>query len=132
MTGKAIIGSEGKNTADKVGMASSLACLIHCLLAPFAISLFSEGRVAVEGHVHLSVLDIGMDLVFLSLAGWASYSAARYAPRLYSALLYFSLFLFALGLVSRYLIESDLLVHVGSVGLIVVHLLNYRYGRRVC
>jgi hypothetical protein len=111
--------------SDKIGIASSAACLLHCLAAPIVVALITGGEFA-NRHHHFDLFALILDIVFLVLAFWASNRSARKASSNIKFILYLGIALFTLGISLRYTVDNDLLIHIGSIVLILGHLIHFR------
>jgi len=118
-----------KHTGDKIGIAGSILCLIHCLIAPFiAIS-----GTALASHWHGGDSVWRLDYIFLIISGAAVYYATRHvADKYLKVFLWLSFFVFSGSL----LLESKgeifhWLSYVGSFMLIAGHFWNI-YSSRTC
>jgi hypothetical protein len=109
--------------SDWVGILSSLGCLIHCLALP---ALFYVFRLSGEAYplLHHRLLDYS----FAVLATIAVVSSVRKsASRLVRGVLTGALLFFIGGiLLEEYANYANILLHIGSLGLITGHTLNIR------
>ena len=115
--------------SDWMGMAASIACLIHCSAAPllFIIQpLLTGAAIADHHHHHEHSVWHYLFFVLALLAVWrSSRSSDSRAIRLG---LWVSLAAFGMGIFfeSEHSYFSDVLLYGGSVGLVVAHYLNMR------
>lgn len=122
--------SSPKKIADYVGILSSLLCLAHCLLVPFAViggGFMVQWNDRHDEHLPVNDLwtDYGWHILFILLAFWAIYRSVTTTPKTYIKLLL--LLGWVLLVVGTW--DWHFLMHIGSLMLIVGHLFNLR---KVC
>jgi hypothetical protein len=111
---------------DKIGIASSLLCLVHCLAVPVVSTLIYEGTLASGSHSHGSLLSTAVDITFLIIAVYAVVASVRKVNTvLPKILLIGGLVVFGGGIIARYELGSDIFVHLGSATLIAGHLVAF-------
>lgn len=125
-----ILSHEAKKS-DWMGMAASIACLIHCSAAPllFLLQPLLAGAAVADHHHHEHS---GWHYLFFALALLAVWSSSRNSDSRGIRLgLWASLAAFGAGifLESEHNIFSDVLLYGGSVGLVIAHYLNMRSAR---
>lgn len=115
--------------SDKIGIISSFLCLAHCLSMPVLLSMqpLSAG---LEPHTHGHLLE----LLFLIFSFIAVYFSTRHTASLsMKYAFYLVLGLFTLGFIfeeSLYWVKY--LGYLGSLGLIILHLYNWKNNKHVC
>lgn len=112
--------------ADVLGMTSSVLCLLHCLFLPLFLILqpvlFSFVK-DLEDNVWWEYLDY----VFLAIGLFAVILATKKIANTRKILFYGAYSVFALGIL---LSENWVfLSYLGSFGLVVLHLVNYKQHR---
>ncbi len=115
--------------SDKIGIISSSLCLVHCLSMPLLLSMqpLSSG---LDAHAHGHLFELFF-LVFSFVAVYFSTRHTASVPMKYA--FYAVLSLFTLGFVfeeSLYWVKY--LGYLGSLGLIVLHLYNWKSNKQVC
>lgn len=118
--------------SDWMGMAASVACLIHCSAAPLLFllqPLLAGAAVAEHHHHHEQSLWHYVFFALALLAVW--YSSRSSDSRGIRLGLWTSLTAFGIGIFfeAEHNIFSDVLLYGGSVGLVVAHYLNMRSAR---
>jgi hypothetical protein len=124
---------EEDKKSDWLGIAASVACLIHCAAGPILLALqpLITGAALYE-HEHHHNENSFWHYIFLGLALLAVWLSARRAHTLGIRLgLWASLSLFALGifLEEAHSLLPTLLLYGGSLGLVMAHVLNLRHSR---
>jgi MFS family permease len=125
-----ILGQKTKNS-DWMGMAASLACLIHCTAGSFALILqpFIGGAIALHkpGDQHPSGWHIVFFILALLAVWYASHTTRSKQIRI---ALWSSLAAFGIGAFSGHdhHLLSGILLYGGSIGLVVAHYFNLRQG----
>jgi hypothetical protein len=116
------------NVADCLGATASAFCLLHCTVVSASV-LALPLLVGTEGG-HESRFWSGLDYIFLAISLVAVWYAGRGTRHsLHRRLLWLAWFVFAAGILAesfRFAFGHGLM-YLGSVGLIVVHLLNMRH-----
>lgn len=104
--------------ADLLGVTNSLLCLVHCLAMPLLIAA-GAGFLA---HPFL-------ELLFIAVSAWAVRGAvSSRTPRKLELYLWLMWALFAAMLVAEHFTHAlDWLGWLASAGLVVGHVVNYRY-----
>lgn len=122
--------------ADRLGITSSVLCLIHCLVLPLVAGIWFEighhhhHHHAGSGHDHDLLLH-GIDYAFIPLSAIAVVFAVRHThlPAIRISLLAF-MALFVSGiLLAETNAAFEHLTHVGSAGLVLTHLINLKVCR---
>jgi hypothetical protein len=115
--------------SDKIGIVSSFLCLAHCLSMPVLLSMqpLSEG-LDTHSHGHL------LEFFFLVFSFVAVYFSTRHISNpLIKYAFYAVLALFTLGFIfEQSLYWVKYLGYLGSLGLIVLHLYNWKSNKHVC
>ncbi len=107
--------------SDLVGILSSIGCIIHCLLMPILLS----SAASITAHEEYRWLDF----LFLALAAIAVWFSARKTNSLLvRIILIMAWAVFAGSIIWEETIPfASVLMYLGSVLLIVGHVLNLRY-----
>lgn len=107
-----------KRTYDVLGIFSASLCLIHCVAFP--LLLFIPLSVSHNAFI---------DLVFLLLGIWSAYKVTRCnVPLFLKYLIWISIILIFLSVLFDLLYHiHTLLVHIGAIGLIIAHIVNYKH-----
>ncbi|MDX2302563.1 MAG: MerC domain-containing protein [Microscillaceae bacterium] len=118
-----------KNTSfnsDKIGMISSFLCLVHCLTVPVLLSFQPVlAEFITEDLFYL-------EYIFLALSFVAVYYSARNASFFIKVSFGIVLTVFSVSLLLEHHLDwMRYLTYLGSLGLIVTHLINY-YRCRQC
>jgi len=118
--------------SDWMGMAASVACLIHCSAAPLLFllqPLLAGAAVADHHHHHEQSLWHYVFFALALLAVW--YSSRSSDSRAIRFGLWASLTAFGIGIFfeAEHNIFSNVLLYGGSVGLVVAHYFNMRSAR---
>lgn len=111
------------HNSDLIGMISSFACIIHCLALPILLSIFVG-----TGSEHNHSLEL-LDFMFIIIGLVAVIFSSRnhHINSTLRTFLWASFFIFTIGILLKPLSHSfDYLSYAGSLGLIVVHGVNYR------
>ncbi len=116
--------------ADRLGIAGSVLCLLHCLAVP-VLAFLTTGIAA--GHQHIAWFP-GDDYFFITLCMVTVYFASRKAGRYIKLSLLLCMLVFSTSLLmSRHFAHPEwveLSGHFAAVGLIVTHLFNIRVTRK--
>lgn len=111
--------------ADYVGITGSVLCIIHCLITPILVMTST-----LLSHDTLRLGFLSMDYLFISINVVAVWSASRHTSRRVRVALWGCLALFATGLLLEAVHEGFTYVaYAASLGLVITHLINIRYGR---
>ena len=115
----------GKLKSDWTGILSSGLCAIHCATTPLILTAISSVENGAENWAWL-------DFVFLSLSVLAVYHSTKHsALREIRWGLWTAWVVFAMGiLLENWSAWMTALSYVGSMSLIVLHILNIRHFRR--
>ncbi len=110
---------------DFIGIAGSSLCLAHCILLPFVFIYNGEHH----HHHHDQWLGIDIDYYFLAIAGIAVFLTTRKSgPVLIKVALWASLLACFAGIAFHdYLPVLKYVLYIGSLGLIVSHIINIRH-----
>ena len=111
--------------SDKVGVVSSLLCLIHCLVLPAIISIEPLLSEFLFEELHF------VEYLFLALSFIAVYFSSKKSPVHLKYIFYIVLGVFTLAiLLEEQFTWMPYLAYLGSVCLITAHLVNYyKYQR---
>ncbi|PXY44418.1 MerC domain-containing protein [Flavobacterium hydrophilum] len=108
------------NIYDILGISSAAICLVHCLIFPM-----------------LTILPLGLshnpfiDLVFAFLGTFAVSKIIQKSNILISAVLTVSMGLIWISILSELFLDIHLhLIYFGGVGMIIGHLLNYKWHKK--
>lgn len=115
-----------KHRYDKIGIISSILCVIHCAIIPILLTI-----VANMGDP-FGAFSFPLHLIFIALAFTAVYFASKnsYSIKIKIALWSFFI-LFAAGIFLEQFTHIDnSLTLLSSIGLIVTHLINIRYCKK--
>jgi hypothetical protein len=119
-----------KKISDYLGISSSILCLVHCLIFPFAMMGGGITIIQHEHHNHKEeeltmselLMDYGWHLLFVVLAFFAAYRTIRQTHKPYiKVILILGWVFFTLGVWNWHGF-----MHIGSIALISGHLLNLR------
>lgn len=113
-----------KLNSDYLGLISSTLCLIHCLALPFLVVFFGEALHSIE---HLEFLD----WIFAAISLYAAYDSIKKTSSKYLKLSFvLGWIFFIIGIIFH---ENSILsysLHIGSLILIVSHIMNYKLYRK--
>jgi len=113
-----------KFNSDFLGVASSLLCLVHCLVMPVLIITGNEILQHEEGGFE-------WDYAFAILSLIAAYFSFKHSHNnLIKVSLIIAWILFVAGIFWHEHGNLSLLMHGGSVMLITVHIINFRLCRK--
>jgi len=115
-----------KIRTDKVGMISSLLCLVHCLTVPLVLGIWYGSKINTD-HIHdHNLFMIIIDYTFLAIAVYASIkSIISNSTMVIRSILIAGLILFSAGILAKGYNITDLFLHAGSFLLIIGHLSSY-------
>ena len=111
--------------SDRIGIVSSVVCLVHCASIPVLMSAATHW----DTYLHRLLDSEWIHYAFLLVALSAVYFSTRHArlPKL-RFLLWIFFGIFGLGIfASENFPVAKALVYLGSIGLVVGHLLNLRF-----
>ncbi|MGF1557111.1 MerC domain-containing protein [Paucihalobacter sp.] len=119
--------------SDIFGATISGICAIHCTLTPLLFAAKPLLQTTVDAHEHASDFWHALDYVFLILsllAVW--YSSVHTNHKTIKWGLWLAWLIFSLGIISEQLhLENGIwLMYLGSIGLIVTHIKNYRFCKK--
>jgi purine-cytosine permease-like protein len=104
---------------DILGISSATVCLVHCLIFPL-----------------LTVLPLGLshnsfiDLFFATLGLFAIFKIIKKTSLLVSSILIISMALIWMSVLTELFLDIHLdLIFIGGVGMIIGHLLNYKFHK---
>lgn len=112
-----------RKNSDLFGIVSSSLCLIHCIAFPvfFAFSSLSVGFI--DHHVHW------LEYIFVLLAIMAVYySTSKITSKGIKSSMWVSISIFGTAMLMHELSEIFIYISIlASIGLVVLHIINYRY-----
>ncbi len=112
--------------ADQLGIAGSVICIIHCMALPLLVGLLTAYT-----HSKTPSWEWGMDLSFILLAFIAVRMASKTTLSILRKILWSFFIVFSISVIlSGILSYSHYLTYIGSLGLIVTHILNIYYKRK--
>ncbi|WP_394775008.1 MerC family mercury resistance protein [Flavobacterium sp.] len=104
---------------DILGISSATICLVHCLIFPL-----------------LTVLPLGLshnpfiDLLFATIGLFAIIKIIKKSSLLISSILIISMALIWISVLTEFFLDIHLdLIFIGGIGMIIGHLLNYRFHK---
>lgn len=104
---------------DILGISSATICLAHCLLFPLLTIL-------PFGLIHNPIID----LFFASIGVFAILKITKKSSLLVSSILIVSMSLIWFSILSEIFLEIHLdLIYFGGIGMIIGHLINYRFHK---
>lgn len=120
-----------KKVWDKLGIAFSSACVVHCIMVAFLPLLFPAlAQLSHQPWIHLSV---GFSILFTSPLAFVP-GFKKHGLTWIVALACTGLALILLGMILENTVESEQLSHgisiVGSVLLVLAHYKNLRHSHR--
>lgn len=115
--------------SDLLGITASGLCTVHCLVAP----LFFASKPLFDhhgGHAHGTGWWASLDFIFLLLSMLAVYYSSKHTGhQSIKRWLWIAWFVFASGLLMEkfHIHVATWFLYSGSIALVLIHLLNYRY-----
>ena len=110
--------------SDKIGVFTSILCLIHCLAAPFLYLLVGKSS-------QINTWYGSIDIVLITVSFIAIYRSARLSARRYMQIGFYTLWILLLTSVLNERVHwikiPDFFTYVFSIGLAIWHMLNRRF-----
>jgi hypothetical protein len=114
--------------SDKIGVITSVLCIIHCAFLPVFITLITGFSEFFAAYFH----EIFIDVAFLAIAFIAVFISAKNTNLIPIKIAFWvSYLVFSIGifLVHSYSF-SALVAFLGSAGLIITHIFNFKLSRK--
>ncbi|EAY31499.1 MerC domain-containing protein [Microscilla marina] len=113
--------------ADTLGIISSFLCLIHCISLPILVSIQPVVGKFIDEELHfLEYVFVGLSLIAVYFATRSSHVTLRMKWAFYIIFVLFTLGIF----LEDAFVWLTYLAYAGSVGLIVMHIINIRHSMR--
>jgi hypothetical protein len=111
--------------SDRIGIISSVLCLVHCLAFPLFLALLPAANQFIGEEIHY--LDYGFWVLSLIAVYYSSRQTTRNDIRW---MFYFAGLLFTFGIIFHDILPGEhLWAYLGSFCLILAHYLNIRHCR---
>lgn len=122
-------------SADIMGISASILCMIHCLAFPVLISvgfIFSPVDNHIHEHDHIHFDWHWIDFLFVALAIWAVYNAAKSTQsKSIKIALWVAVSIFSVGVLLHDVFYWMLYVSlIASIGLVIIHIINWKFHRK--
>lgn len=105
---------------DLIGITSSALCLLHCSILPLIMVI----PVGISHNIYI-------DLVFLTIGTYPIYKILKNNINIYiKTLITTSFMLMFLSIIIEHFFHIHLyLIHIGSIGLILGHIINFKHHK---
>jgi hypothetical protein len=115
--------------SDKIGVASSIICIIHCAIPPLLFTVATGLGNYIEKYFHT----FAIDLIFFLIAAIAVFFSSRNTSKYYMRIaLWVCLLFFGAGIFLNSIIENaEYIIYLGSFGLIIAHTINHKWYKSI-